>query len=288
MTTKDDEIYARVAKYGITDGDWDYATQATVLTFERDKKDNVSSIYKGKFVYRDHSSEDVILPGETWIVSLFLNPKTELNYFAKGIMRVDAKFFFDLEKDQREEIVEALWKTCRKEIEDDLAERFETERRPLLDKEIREKTAALEAELADSKAKVASLENKIEEDTQIIDSLKKRQTLEEAAVPAGASDMKSVPGFEAVESIFSGDIEVRRIGPDTIYSQQFSNGRYNAHVSADRRMLLMVPSNDGQVLCLDGYVTIAGLNSMAEYNGEEHALTSKYSPAYGGVLIFIS
>ncbi|KUE73209.1 hypothetical protein AUQ37_02845 [Candidatus Methanomethylophilus sp. 1R26] len=109
---RDDFVYSHVSKFGINDGDWRYLTQSAALKFEMDKKGNVSSIYKGLYVYRDRDSEENILPGETWIVSLTLNPKTESNYFAKGIMRIDARFLFDLEKDQMDEIADASGTTA--------------------------------------------------------------------------------------------------------------------------------------------------------------------------------
>ncbi|TQS82621.1 MAG: hypothetical protein A3Q59_03785 [Methanomethylophilus alvi] len=281
---RDDFVYSHVSKFGINDGDWRYLTQSAALKFEMDKKGNVSSIYKGLYVYRDRDSEENILPGETWIVSLTLNPKTESNYFAKGIMRIDARFLFDLEKDQMDEIADAVWNNCRKEIEESFASRFEAEKSKLVEEAVAERTAAYKSQIDEANAKVSSLENKIEEDAQIIDSLKKKQAAPEAAPDAAAA---AIPGFESLGRQFPTEIDVMRIGPDTLYSSDFS-GRYSAHVSADRRKLLMVPDANGPVICIENMVTIAGLSYMVPYNGQEHKLISKYSPVHGGVLIFIS
>ena len=218
---RDDFVYSHVSKFGINDGDWRYLTQSAALKFEMDKKGNVSSIYKGLYVYRDRDSEENILPGETWIVSLTLNPKTESNYFAKGIMRIDARFLFDLEKDQMDEIADAVWNNCRKEIEESFASRFEAEKSKLVEEAVAERTAAYKSQIDEANAKVSSLENKIEEDAQIIDSLKKKQAAPEAAPDAAAA---AIPGFESLGRQFPTEIDVMRIGTSIARVAELAEG----------------------------------------------------------------
>lgn len=273
------------SEYNIDDGDWNLYRRMTVLTFSSDTHGNVSSKYHGMIVYRDRGSEDTILPGETWIVSLTLNPATERNYFARAIKRLDASFMFELSKDQIDEIADCLWKTQRDKVEPVLLEKYADLHKEQVEKEVLERTSKMTAELESANERADAMEHKSMEDERIIDSLNKKLALREAAAPqAGAAVRQAAP----VAGIADEDVTVMRIGPDTLISDFFTGNRYSVHIAADMRVMIIVPDPDGNILCVDNTMTLAGLNAIVPYGGDETEMMSKYSPEYGGLTVFLA
>ena len=97
----------------LSEDDWTaYGRRQAIVTFEVDRRGNVSGKYKRLIVFRDHDSENQIKAGETWVCTLIQNPNSGNNYFARAVQKVDSSFMFALKKDQIVEIAAALWKTC--------------------------------------------------------------------------------------------------------------------------------------------------------------------------------
>ena len=96
-------------KYGTSDEDWSFLSESGVVKFDYDDRNYVSGMYRGKRVYRDNNYLLEINPGEIWIVSLSLNPKTGQNYFAKPIKRIDGSFLYEMKKDEIDSLSLYLW-----------------------------------------------------------------------------------------------------------------------------------------------------------------------------------
>lgn len=279
---QEDILFDLSNNYKIDDRDLDNLRRTAVLTFVNDNHGNISSRYNGRLVYRDRASIEVIRPGETWIVALIPNPSSDRNYFAAAIQRIDSSFLFELKKDQIDEIADALWNTQREKIEPIIIEKYAELHRSEVEKEVETAMTSVNAELSAAKDKLSALEKRNMEDTKIIESMRaqlERRSFEVPVIRRGtrteASDPFQIP-----------DVTVRRIGPDTITSEFFTKDRYSVHVSADLRLMVMVPDPDGTVICIDHIITLQGLNTIKPYSGNESDMVTKYSPEYGGVAVF--
>jgi hypothetical protein len=277
-------------QYGTDELDWDHLREMTaILTFTLDERGNVSSRYMGLFVFRNRDSGETIQPGETWIVSLTENPNTGKNYFAKPIKKLDASFMFELKKDQMDEIADYIWKKHADTITPQLNERYSD----ILKAEIAKAADAAKAESAktieDLNAKVAVLEHKDTEDRQIIASLEEQVKTAQSQVRAAPVESHASAAILPQGGAMFGpapSVSVRRVGPDTIESSWLAQSRYFVHLSADHRIITIVPHPEGVVVCMNGQMSLAGLNDICPY-AEPYDMLCEYSPLYGGILIHL-
>ena len=246
-------------KYGLTEDDWDPYRKSAVIRFDYDGK-NVSGTYRGNVVYRDWGSESVILPGEIWICSLKANP-SGMNYFAKAIQKVDASYLHELRKDQQDEIADALWDAHKDILEPMFEERYKQANEERISKAVSDATKALEAEEAELRDKIAVLETKRAEDERIIASL--RSNLDAAMkAPRSRASSKTVP----VQAPSGGqDAVVSRTGPVTIRSDVFTFSRCFVHLTFDHKSIKITPDDRGDVICVDGEISLKGLDAISPY-----------------------
>jgi len=81
-------------------------------------------------------------------------------------------------------------------------------------------------------------------------------------------------------------VSVRRDGPDSISSDSFDKSRYFVHLSADHRVIIVRPHNEGDVVCMDNTIVLAGLSLVSTFNGP-YEMVSEYNYSYGGILIYL-
>lgn len=256
-----DFIAQNSEKFGLSPSDWDPLRNSAIVRFDYDDKGNVSGKYRGKTVYRDGYFENAISPGEVWICELNSNPKTGANYFAKPVQRLDASFLYELKKDQAEEIAGILWDAKREVLEPMFEERYREANEARIAKSVEEAKAAFDTERKELQERVAELEAKGQEDERIIASLTENlETLKKAPRPAGPSQAPAK----------ASGIRVRRTGPQTISSDAFTFSRCFVHLSPDHRIMTVRPDDGrGDVLCMDGTITLGGLEIVAPFSKEQ-------------------
>ena len=284
-------------KYGTSDDDWDPLMKAGVVRFDYDSKGYVSGMYQGKFVYRDGNHELDINPGDIWIVSLSLNPKTGSNYFAKPLKRIDGSFLYEMKKDQIDELATFLWENNKVILEPALEERYSDVLSEKIAKAVEEQTKSLNETISNLQEQISELTKINEEDKKIIESKEQENSLLSAKLLVIENNPGAVPVKPAKEvpkepepiSDFTEQVKppknvIVRSGPDTIRSDGFKKSRYFVHLSADHKLLLIRDNKDGNVVCYDNTITLAGLNSILPFT-EECVLSSEYSSKYGGTLV---
>ena len=157
--------------YGTTAMDWAPYYRVGVVRFERNEKGQIAGKYRGTVVYRNKNYTNSIHEGETYIVSLESNPLTGRNYFAKPIAKLDAKFFFELTKDQIDLLAERLWESNRMAILPFLEGKYKEEFDGLLQKQREELTSEYGAKIDELTTSVADLEQSAKQDKRIIEDL---------------------------------------------------------------------------------------------------------------------
>ncbi len=271
--------------------------EAGVVRFDYDDRSNVSGMYHGKRVYRDNNHILDISPGEIWIVSLSLNPSTGQNYFAKPLKRIDGSFLYEMKKDQIDSLSKYLWENNRTILQPFLQEIYESVMNEQIAKAVREQTASLEKTIADLSAQIDGLNRIKEEDSKIIaakedevELLKAELLMMESKPSEAAGTQSSAPrppedspeGF--AEKLKPSKHPIIRTGPDTLRSDGFRKSRYFVHLSADHKTLLIRDDPNGNVVCIDSTLTLAGLSTVLPFDSER-PMESEYSPRYGGTLV---
>jgi hypothetical protein len=180
-----------------------------------------------------------------------------------------------------DEIASSLWNSRRSSLEPLLEEKYHEETEKKLTKAIDDARAAYESKMAELNATIADLEHKNNENKQIISSLEERAKTK----PAVTGNVSG--GINAMCDIgFCPNATVRRVGPDTISSEYFTKNRYFVHISADCRIMIIHPHEDGNVVCIENTIILDGLSSVSSFS-EPYDMVSEYNPNYGGVQIYL-
>lgn len=273
------EDYAKM--YNLEDSDFNPYVKNKILKFRVDSKGNVSANYLGKPVFQDRNSDDDFKPGETWICKVDMS--RDNYYFAKSIAKVDGSFFYDLNRDQMEELAETVLKNHRDMIEPLLEEKYKNVMVERISDAVMEKEAELVEQINELEAHVNELEKKDVENRQIISSLQnKLDTCEAMGAKRSVSETVS-PSAD----VFTGGVPVVHItrdNPDELTSEQFNRPRYFAHFSADQRILLIRPHDEGNVVCMDNRIQLLGLSKISSFDGPVE-MVAEYAPEYGGFVV---
>lgn len=264
-----------------------YGRKQAIVTFEVDRKGSVSGKYRGMIVFRDHDSENLIKAGETWVCTLQPNPSSAANYFARAVQKVDSSFMFALKKDQIAEIAAALWRTCPDALMPALEEMYGVQNAAATDKAVEEAVKAVKQANDQLTAQVNELMQTDLGNKKIIASLEARVKEAEARPPARA--VPTPPAAPGRMMPFPGpqlDICVRRESSDMLSSPSFDQARYFVHLSADRRVLLVRPHPNGNVICTDQTIVLAGLGMLVPFTAACD-LVCEYDADLGGIRIYL-
>jgi len=271
-------------KHDLTDEELDEIrrTETAVLTFIREDSGRVRSSHRGMTVFRHRDFENIIMPGETWVCSL---EKKSTYYFAKGLKRADSAFLFELNKDQIEEIASYIWVQQRHIIEPLLDEKYKDMTAKKIAQVAEETGQRYEAEIMALKENIHGLEQKEAENKNIISSLHEKLDAAKKERTVKAGKVKT-PDLAIETRLPVTAVSVRRDGPDSISSDSFDKSRYFVHLSADHRVIIVRPHNEGDVVCMDNTIVLAGLSLVSTFNGP-YEMVSEYNHSHGGILIYL-
>lgn len=272
-------------EYGVTDADMDRLKKVQVLSFftSDDSGTVMAKLSGGGIVFRHKDGGMHINPGETWVCELLERGTT---FFAIGVLRLDAKFFFDLRADQVDIIADHIWKENQSILEPRFEERYrkkleETLNARLLESKNREDEALATVDELKAEIEAINTRNKM-----VVSALEKELSeLKEGGhrAPAPKSEQSDVPA-----SPFSMELNprIRRVGADELYSDDFRHRNYFVHLSADQSMLTIRPHDRGNVVCLDNRITLSGLGLISPYGGPAD-MPAEYNPKYGGYIVYL-
>ena len=271
-------------EYGITDVDMNRLKRVQVLTFFSSLADGkvMAKLSGGGVVFRHRDGGMHINPGETWVCELQQRGTT---FFAVGILRLDAKFFFDLRSDQVDVLADIIWKDNQSILEPRFEEMYrktleETLNARLLESKKREEEAMTIAEELRDEIDAINARNKM-----VVTALEKELSyLRESARHAPAEDAAPI----AATSPFSMELNprIRRVSADELYSEDFHHRNYFVHLSADQSILTIRPHDRGNIVCLDNRITLSGLGLISPYGGPAD-MPAEYNPRYGGYVVYL-
>jgi hypothetical protein len=267
-------------KYGLADEEWDNQKKNVILSFI-DEDGKVISWYKGMPVFRHRSSESSIQSGQTWICSLY---DKQTYFFATGLQKIDSSFMYELKRDQIDEIAAVIWKDQRMTIEplleDKYSEVINNRIAAAVDKERKE----LGVQIENLKEQAHQLEQKDAENKQIIASLEDKINKAPATRQKKDQPRPDMAGPCLLDQAI--EVHVSRDGPDAISSPMFDRTRYFVHLSADHRIMLVRPHDDGNVVCMNNSMILSGLSLISQFE-RPYEMTSEYNPKYGGIQIYL-
>lgn len=239
----------------------------------------------GKVYVPDEKLAKEIRPGSFWLCEL--RPENNRTFKGTPFRRVDAEFVLELRPDLAADIANAVNELgdgaleslvrIRAETE---AEKLSSERISALSTEKAELASALdeaERNISDLEARIASVSSDLEAVRTENDSLEARLSDMEAK----AERMRSA-NAELVEMTRSGmppesvprpvqtpghaPVVVRN-GKNGLTSDCFTEPLYKVRLTADRTMIVITPSPQGNVPCEDNTIRLEGLASVCGYTG---------------------
>ena len=204
----------------------------------------------------------------TWICTL---EKMKDTYRATPIRKIDASFFMELKRSQKDEIINALWEGHKEELLPELKELYSQTLQDDIERGVSEATASLSKTIEKLKEEKAELERTVEANNVIIDNIDKNQ-------PSFIDDKP-----ETEEVTPCSKIIVKRVSPDMISSPFFTYHKYFVHVSHDLKTLVIQQHDYGTVICINNILLLSGLGSISSFSGETE-LPSEYVPNKGLVV----
>lgn len=272
-------------EHGITDADMDRLKKVQVLSFFTSDEEGtvMARLPGGGVVFRHKDGGMHINPGETWVCELLERGTT---FFAIGMLKLDAKFFFDLRADQVDVLADIIWKDNQSILEP----RFEEMYRKKLEEMLNERLQESKKREDEALATVDELKTEIEaiktRNKMVVTALEKELAeLKESALraPLTEPERSNVSG-----SPFSIELNprIRRVSPDELYSEDFRHRNYFVHLSADQSVLTIRPHDRGNIVCLDNRITLSGLGLISPYGGPAD-MPAEYNPKYGGYVVYL-
>ena len=262
-------------KLGIENGELDiseineFTGKSVLLNFVR-KATGIESRFEDKLVV---PAPDVSGMTEgTWICSLEI---VHGLYRATPIRKIDASFFMELKRSQKDEIISSLWENHKEELLPELKELKELYAQTLegdIERAVEEATRSLNQTIDSLKEEKAELERTLQTYGYIAGKVSERmpETSSGEFIPDKGIALGS-------------DINVKRVSPDMITSPFFTKNRYFAHVSRDLKTLVIQPHDYGTAICVNGFLILSGLGTIVSYSGETE-LSSEYVPGKGLVI----
>jgi hypothetical protein len=270
-------------EHGVTDADMDRLKKVQVLTFfsSADGSTVMAKLPGGGIVFRHKDGGMHINPGETWVCELLERGTT---FFAVGVLKLDAKFFFDLRSDQIDVIADRIWQDNQSILEPRFEEMYRKKAEDTLNARLLEYKKREEDALATVEEFKAEIEAINTRNKMVVSALEKELAdLRESARRAPAEDVEPIAA-----SPFSMELNpsIRRISADELYSEDFRHRNYFVHLSADQLMLTIRPHDRGNVVCLDHRITLSGLGLISPYGGPAD-MPAEYNPKYGGYVVYL-
>lgn len=204
----------------------------------------------------------------TWICTL---EKANGMYRAIPVRKIDASFFMELKRSQKDEIVSALWNDHKEELMPELKEKYLEIVQEDVEKAVEEATESMNKTIEELREEKAELEKTIEANRIIMENMNK--------IPEASKE----PPEQQKDVILSTSIVVKRVSPDMISSPFFTNHKYFVHVSHDLKTLVIQPHDYGTVICINNVLLLSGLGNISSFT-EETELQSEYVSGKGLVV----
>ncbi len=270
-------------EYGITDTDMERLKKVHVLTFfTTEGGDVMAKLPGGGVVFRHKDGGQHIDAGETWVCEVLEKGTT---FFAIGVLRIDAKFFFDLRSDQVDVLADIIWKENQSILEPRFEEMYRNKLEETLNARLLESKKREEEALAKIEELKAEIDANNTRHKMVISALEKELTELRESVRLTPSEDNAPP---APAFPFSMELNprIRRVSADELYSEDFRHRNYFVHLSGDHSILTIRPHDRGNVVCIDNRITLCGLSLVSPYGGPAD-MPAEYNPKYGGYVVYL-
>lgn len=191
----------------------------------------------------------------------------EENYFATPIQRIDSSFLYEMKKEQIPEFAMDIWNSNRVILEPELEKTFEPVMEGRIEKKVMERTEAITAENNEMRSCIKELKERNASDGVLIAELQRmNEALREKCSSSNAAKTRSVVRDKLEDPILSD--EVLRVDETTFVSGLFKHSRYRVHTTVNHDVLLFRPDNNGRVVCINGRISLNGLDMILPFTGE--------------------
>ncbi len=250
-------------RLGIENGELDeseidiYAGKNVLLNFVNTDI-GIRSKHNGVNVY-PKTGFGIITEG-AWICTL---ERSRDMYYAIPVRKIDASFFMELRRSQKNEIIDALWEGHKEELMPELKELYAETLKNDIEKAVSDATESLNKRIVELTEEKAELEKTIEANNLILENIRNN--------PAPSTNEPDVSDGITLSS----QIVVKRVSPDMISSPFFAHHKYFVHVSRDLKTLIIQQHDYGTVICINNVLLLSGLRKVSPFRGETE-LPSEY------------
>lgn len=290
-----------------------------ILHFDIDKKGvNIVSQYEGTIVFIDpRYNGEQVNRGDIWLCSVY---SVSTVYNAIPLKKITASILLGLDDHLRRSIEESLWKSNRKQFEEIFKEKYSAE---IYSRAYSEAAKKYEAQIKEKNLRLSEIEKNLIQSRFMMD--KKVPTVQADGIQLRTDDVTEVDGPNArgdaspsvasvkqepapafqwpsnytapgVPEMNIWDVserntgnyrfDIERVAADTLRCVGFPDGKYFAHISPRKNILVIRKHDYGSALCIDGRMRLSGLGELVPFKDREK-LASEYNHKYGGVLVHL-
>ena len=251
-----------------------------ILVFRLDGRgENVVSSIDGTIVFVDRwYSGEKVNAGDIWLCSVRYTGKV---YHAMPMKKITVDMIMGMSEGLRNDIVDALWNTNRKDYERLFEERYKTEIHNQVLEEANKENRQIVSRM---QARIDTLMKQVEQTNYLLmnsegdDEIILTSDIEEPII-SYTSQMPSYPVTDDVQrmqaihsyddSLFSQSHshlpKAERISADTIYCEAIADGRCKVLISPDYKTLVVTKCSSGMVICSKSRITLKGLERVSPF-----------------------
>ena len=302
--------------YGIDKTDYrEVVSKLHVLSFHIDRKgENIVSEIDGviAFIDKRYYGESVS-PGDVWLCNAVFRNTV---FYVTPLKKITSSIIMGLSDDIREDIVNAIWKTNRREFEKIFEERYKEEiyarateeanhRNDEIIRSLQDRIAELSKQVEHSRMVISMRDSDVDDD--IILTSDPLESGEEDIDPGMPVPIQSqyeerpvspwqqtvtAPGLPELRLqdqpmvVRQFKCMVERASAETLRCDVFEDGKYFVHINPGKTFLVIRRHDYGSVICVNRSMRIEGLGSYSPFTGRKQIM-AEYNQRYGGLLVHL-
>lgn len=255
-----------------------------ILVFRLDGRgENVVSSIDGTIVFVDrwYSGEKVNV-GDMWLCSVRY---TGTVYHAMPMKKITVDMIMGMSESLRNDVVNALWNTNRKDYERLFEERYKSEIHSQAVEEANRESRQIVNRM---QARIDTLMKQVEQTNYLLaNSDDDEIVLSSEIIPSQSRKMAGtdaqsfpdrimgMPGWHENPGIELIQPSAERISADTIFCDAFAEGRCKVLISPDYKTITVFKCSTGMAICSKNRITLKGLGRMSPFTERKKLIVER-------------
>lgn len=262
-----------------------------ILVFRLDGRgENVVSSIDGTIVFVDRwYSGEKVNAGDIWLCSVRYTGKV---YHAMPMKKITVDMIMGMSEALRNDIVDALWNTNRKDYERLFEERYKTEIHNQVLEEANKENRQIVSRM---QARIDTLMRQVEQTNYLLmnsegdDEIILTSDDSDIAIPPTpmVADQYDMTGYvqrmaaihamddAVLNPVHSQVLKAERISADTIYCEAIADGRCKVLISPDYKTLVVSKCSSGMAICSRSRITLKGLETISSFTERKKLFVEK-------------